>query len=364
MTTTTTWTFTDTFEGWIFDDISPSPCSGCTATRSHVAGAIRNDLTLPQIPTVAVYANNRIVDLEIPVVANDSIEFDYGAPSDADNTGFDVEIEFTDATTEKSSVVDTGSGTLTHTVVAASKTLDTITVTARRSTAGSPPPEQNFTVDVLEVRLITASPPPPITGSGERPLELDMDLETGAKIWSTVWDGGELQLREYSSALALQNTFSIATGTLITEIDSRQIYSTPYAPPFFGVASLDDIIYIFGRWDDGTLRHLQKSTNGGSSFSDIGDSGTWGDGWVGGFFADDANILYAFVNGGSRALYRSINAGSSWTSLSSLPFDVDPGGVSKHPDGRILISNRDAGAQTAAYAHHFRPQRPALAPIA
>jgi hypothetical protein len=121
---------------------------------------------------------------------------------------------------------------------------------------------------------------------------------------------------------------------------------------FSGDIFLDDVTFR----DDNTVIfplpvvHLKKSTDGGSNFTDIGDSATWGTGTVSAFIADDASTLFAFVDGGSRALYRSVDAGANWTNLSTLPFDVEAGGVSKHPDGRILISNRDAGAQTAAYA--------------
>jgi hypothetical protein len=184
---------------------------------------------------------------------------------------------------------------------------------------------------------------------GLRPLEMDVDLESGSRVWVTSWEDGSLFLKRLPSTLTTGVSFSFGAATE-NEVAIRTFYLSPYVPGFFGTASLNDIIYVYGRWNDGAVTHLEKSTDGGSNFTDIGDSATWTTGWVGGFFADDANTLYAFVNGGSRALYRSIDAGSNWTNLSSLPFDVDPGGVSKHPDGRILISNRDAGAQTAAYA--------------
>jgi hypothetical protein len=170
-------------------------------------------------------------------------------------------------------------------------------------------------------------------------LTEDIDLENGNTLYLTVWNGAslELQNRQKSSfsTVSKSSTFGAAS---VAQIQARTFWLGCYVPPFFGTASLDDIVYVHGRWDDGGVAHLAKSTDGGSSFSDIGDSATWLTGWVGAFFADDANTLYAFVNGGSAALYRSIDAGSTWTSLSSLPFDVDPGGVSKHPDGRILIN--------------------------
>lgn len=182
-------------------------------------------------------------------------------------------------------------------------------------------------------------------------LTEDIDLENGLTLYMTVWDGTSLALQNRQSGsfstVNIQKSFGAAT---IAEIQARTFWLGCYCPAFFGTASLDDIVYVYGRWNDGTVRHVSKSTDGGSTFTDIGDSATWLTGWVGAFFADDANTLYAFVNGASRALYRSLNGGASWTNLSSLPFDVDYEAVSKHSDGRILIANRAAGAQMVAYA--------------
>lgn len=214
-------------------------------------------------------------------------------------------------------------------------------------------------VGAFDFTLSIDTPPDRCSGSaaGERPLETDVDLEDGSRIWVTKWTESEfpgdtaLYLQKYDTSLVVQDAIQIMLTVTMAEVDARTYYISPYCPPFFETSGFGSIVYVYGRWDDGTVKHLSKSTDEGSSFTDIGDSGTWGTGWVGAFFADDTNTLYAFVNGGSRALYRSLDGGSSWTNLSSLPFDVDPGGVSKHPDGRILISNRDAGgSQSAAYA--------------
>lgn len=343
---TTIWTFTSNFEGWTFTDASTANAS---ASRSHVSGAIRNNMiVIVGAGTRRATARNNSPTLNVTVANLDTIALDFGASSDALSTRVVMTANYTDLTSEFDQVIgSSGAGTLTLTLTQ-NKVLDNIEIDYWVQESGGVG-SRNTNRDILEVRLTTAVA---FIGTGERPLELDIDLAGGSKIWATKWKNGGLYLDEFSSGLVLQNDFPIATGTTssVVDITNRTFYISPYAPPFFGTASLDDIIYIFGRWDDGGIEHLKKSVDGGSSFADIGDSGTWGADWVGAFFADDANILFAFVNGGSPALYRSINAGSSWTNLSSLPFDVDPGGVSKHPDGRILISNRDAGAQTAAYA--------------
>lgn len=345
----TTWTFTSNFQAWTFSDQS---IGGGTASRVHVSGAIETTLAIPTNPP-----NDRqgIGDHISPIlnatIANgDTIAFDFGPVTGTQTTtSFVITATYTDTTTEQvtyNSVSGSGTRSLTLTQ---SKTLDFFTIRYSISAGGVPTPARNAIRDLLEVRLTTATA---FVGTGERPLELDVELSTGSKIWVTKWKTGGLYLEEFSDDLTLQNSFPIATGTIssIIDVNNRIYYMTPYAPPFFGTADLDDIVYLHGRWDDGGVMHLEKSIDGGASFTDIGDTPAWGADWVGGFFADDANTLYAFVNGGSPALYRSIDAGANWTNLSTLPFDVDPGGVSKHPDGRILISNRDAGAQTAAYA--------------
>ncbi|MHC4397129.1 MAG: beta propeller repeat protein [Planctomycetota bacterium] len=339
----TTWTFDSGFEDWTFSDDSTANAS---AVRSHVPGAIRTTLQYDNIAVSrTALGTSKSPTLNATVQNGDSIALDYGNSSDGQVVLTRVTATYTDVTTETIFVINNGTATLTLTLTQ-NKTLDFIEFSHLIGDTGAG--LRTTYRDAFEVRLTTVIS----FNTGERPLELEVDLENGFKVWNTKWKDAGLYLEQYSSGLILQNVFPIATGTStsIPQINSRTYYMTPYCPPFFGTPNLNEIIYIFGRWDDGGVEHLIKSVNGGSAFSDIGDSGTWGGGWVGGFFADDANTLYAFVNGDSRALYRSTNGGSSWTNLSSLPFDVDPGGVSKHPDGRILIINRDTGAQMAAYA--------------
>ncbi len=349
----TTWSFTSDYEGWTFKDIgadiSVNPCPNCSASRSHVPGAMRTTLVVDSLPFVTAAGLHTSPGLGATIANLDTIAVDYGATSDASNTAILITATYTDDTTETTTVTDSGASTLTLTLTQ-NKTLDDITIRDARSTSGTAIGSTN-TRDILEVRLTSATP---FTGTGQKPLGVDVDLEGGDKIYVTLWDGdlaGDLLLKEFNSSLVLQNTYTIANNTAdIIDIYDRTFFLSPYTPAFFGTANLDDIVYIYGRWDDGAVKHLAKSTDGGASFANIGDSATWGADWVGGFFADDANTLYAFVNGVSPALYRSINAGSSWSNLSTLPFDVDPHGVSKHADGRILIANRINAAQMAAFA--------------
>lgn len=186
--------------------------------------------------------------------------------------------------------------------------------------------------------------------SGVLNLAMDIDLEYGTRLFFTTWENSTLYLRTHLISSLAQFAKTSFGGATSDDVANRTYFLACYAPAFWGVTGFGDYVYIFGRWNLGGVQHLVLSTDVGASFgSNLGDA-SWGAGWVGAFFADDANTYYAFVNGASRALWRSTDGGASWTSLSSLPFDVEAGAVSKHPDGRILISNRDAGGQTAAYA--------------
>jgi hypothetical protein len=193
-----------------------------------------------------------------------------------------------------------------------------------------------------------------INSGNLRLLGLDIDDENGTRVYVTSWTNElKFNLAQVTrSTLVIANELDISDAVSESDIDARNVWAHPHTPGFFGTANFGDIVYVHGRWlAGGSAEHIIKSTDGGASFSDIGDSVTWGTGWVGGFMAVDTNTLFAFVNNGANsALYRTIDGGANWTSLSLLPFEVDPGGVSGHPDGRILISNRDAGAAMVAYA--------------
>lgn len=333
--TITTWSYVSGEEGWTGNDDSTGDASA-TLTHSVPAAALRANMTVTGAGSQTVMAIESDT-LNIPIQSGDSVAWDFSGSSV--QVGKTLVVFYTDATNEFNTVSGTIPGTLTVNLTS-TKTIDFIRTQFDRLIGGG---SDTFTIDSDEVRLTTALSP------GVRPLGIDVDVDGGTKIWETVWGANTLFLREYSTALAIQIVASFGTATE-AQVDARTFYLSPYAPPFFGTAGLDDIIYVYGRWDDSSVTHLEKSTDGGSSFTDIGDSATWGAGWVGAFFATDSSNLFAFVNGAARALYRSTDGGSNWTSLSSLPFDVDPGAVSLHADGRLLISNRVAAAQMVAYA--------------
>jgi len=173
-------------------------------------------------------------------------------------------------------------------------------------------------------------------------LGADIDRHAGTSIYAIGFDGTSLLLQKRTiSTLAASVTKTLGATTL-AQIDAYTYYANVFTPPAtFGDAST---VYVFGRWTDGTVRHVQKSTDGGATLTDIGDSVTWGSDYISAFFATDANTLFAFRAGTTKALYRSQDAGSTWDNLSTLPFNVSRASLGS--DGRIAICNRDSsGAQ-------------------
>lgn len=220
----------------------------------------------------------------------------------------------------------------------------TASTTVRTSMVGGAGPLMDGDLDVTITKIIVTQETTLI------PLAIDVDVETGTQCYVTLWQSGNLVLQVWditSTTPTFTRSFIIGAATL-AQVEAHTFFVVPYTPAFFGTASFGDIVYIFGVFPGNV--HIRRSTDAGVTFgADIGD-GTWGAAEVGGFFADDASTLYAFVNGGARALWRSLDGGTSWTNLSTLPFDVDYDAVSKHADGRILIANQIAGAQMVAYA--------------
>jgi hypothetical protein len=149
--------------------------------------------------------------------------------------------------------------------------------------------------------------------TGQRALVEAIDQEAGTKIYLTSWEDGSLYL--YNRALSdLSQTSKVDFGAAgASDLTARSKYLVPYTPLFPDIASFGDYVYAYGRWDDGSVKHLALSTSAGGTGtfgSNLGDA-TWGSDWVGAFFADDSSTFYAFVNGASRALWRSVNGGST-----------------------------------------------------
>ncbi|MFX1301609.1 MAG: hypothetical protein ACFFDE_11880, partial [Promethearchaeota archaeon] len=190
---------------------------------------------------------------------------------------------------------------------------------------------------------------------GVRPLAMDLDSENSSRLYVTAWTGaGDIRLFRYDT-LNLDSApahFQVGQATDQEVFTSKTYYAVPRSPHLPGVAGFGDFVYLFGRWDDGTLRHVMLSTDGGGNFTDLGDGQWTGTAYrVGGFSAPDAGNLYAFLNAASPRLWTTVNTGSAWTDLNSIPFSVEHGAVSRHSAGDLefLIGSNAAGSVQAAW---------------
>jgi hypothetical protein len=191
-----------------------------------------------------------------------------------------------------------------------------------------------------------------VGGTGElRPLGIDVDDQDGSRIYLTLWRAGALYLQRRSAAsLALVTEYAFGAASE-AEVAARTYHISPRTPYYPGVANFGNIVFAFGRYDDGGVKHIAKSTDGGVSFVNRGDA-TWTTERVG--YLErlyDSQTLYAFLDAASPRLWRSIDGGLTWTNLNSLPFNVENESVSLAggAGAEFLIANNVAAAQMAAY---------------
>jgi hypothetical protein len=200
-------------------------------------------------------------------------------------------------------------------------------------------------IEIDTVRLDAASASIPEV----RGIWLEIDNEDGSLLWITTLSDGSLTLQQRDNEAGTVSTNYDLGAATTGEVDAKTYIAYCFTPGFD-----NDILFVFGRMQSplglANPEHIILTTDGGDTWSSVGDSATWGADHIGAFHSSDTTTLYAFRNGASRALYRSIDGGTTWSSLSSTPFDVEPGGLSVHPDGRMLIINTDAGPAMAAYA--------------
>jgi len=190
------------------------------------------------------------------------------------------------------------------------------------------------------------------TSTSVRPLAMDLDTEDASRLYMTAWTNGDLRIYNFSTAdlSATPTEYSLGAATE-GQINSRTYFAVPHTPHYPGTASFGNYVYAFGRMA-GAISHLGRSTDGISSFSDIGD-GTWTTERVGAFRPTEetgGTELYAFLNG-TPAMWRTQDSGASWSSLGSNPFGVEFEAMSRHwgGGGDFLIGANAAGSVQAAW---------------
>jgi hypothetical protein len=198
--------------------------------------------------------------------------------------------------------------------------------------------------DDVSIRMVS-----PI--SEVRPLAMDLDDQDGSRLYVTAWDGAALQLLVYNaSSMVKTDNYAFGSATE-AEMAARTYYISPRTAYYPGIANFGNIVFVFGRYNDGGVKHVAKSTDGGVSFANRGDA-TWTTERVG--YLErlyDGQTLYAFLDAASPRLWRSLDGGLTWTDLNSLPFDVENESVSLAggAGAEFLAAGNVAAAQMAAY---------------
>jgi hypothetical protein len=182
---------------------------------------------------------------------------------------------------------------------------------------------------------------------GSRPLAIDVNDYNSVYLWVTIFNAA-LYLQRYDSyslVAAVERAFGAATEA---EVDARDYFIFPHAPAYFTLGDFSNYVYVCGRYDNaGTAEHIALSTDGGLTFTDIGDA-AWTTERVGAMWTEDSNTIYVILNGSNR-LWRTTNGGAAWTDLNSVPFDVEHRALSRHANGRVLVSNNAADPVAVAY---------------
>lgn len=185
-----------------------------------------------------------------------------------------------------------------------------------------------------------------ISGGGgqSRQLGQDIDRHGGTNLYKIEWDGSDIVLlKRLVSDMSIDTQTTLGSATL-TEIDDRDYYARVFCPPsYFGNA---DTVYVFGLWNDGSDKHIVKSTDGGATLgANIG--GSWSGSFVSAFFAIDANCLYATiynVSTDAASFWRTQDGGTNWDKLTDLPGGFECVAMSLKDDGRLVMANRRASS--------------------
>ncbi len=185
------------------------------------------------------------------------------------------------------------------------------------------------------------------TFTGIRASNHSIDTEDGTHLYTGKWDTGTMYVtRALVSTLAQQQATSFGACTA-AEWDNKTYVLKVFAPPF----GTNNYVYAYGRWNLSGDENLRLSIDGGATFAaDIAPTITSGD-YISEMFGTDANTLYVFVASATpanRQLHRTQDAGATWASLATLPFNV--AGASLGGDGRLVIASSASGASQIAIA--------------
>lgn len=163
-----------------------------------------------------------------------------------------------------------------------------------------------------------------------RPISLAMDWEDGTYLYMTVWEGNALRLRVYNLTSGLPIlVHNIWLGNASrADIDARTYWACCKAMSDASVADYGQNVVVYGRWNDGAVRHIATSNDVGVTLVHIADAG-WAAEWVGALKWVAQNDIVCVLNNGAPATLERWN-GAAWTTLSNVDFDVDCGAMAMH----------------------------------
>jgi hypothetical protein len=181
---------------------------------------------------------------------------------------------------------------------------------------------------------------------------MDLDTYNGETLWVTVRSGSTLTLQKrYAPDISLTSSTSFGSATEV-QVAAKIRWIAPRAPHLPGVGDFSGYVYVFGRYDDGAVKHLAYSDDGAASFSNAGD-GTWTTERIGAMDITtiDGQSLVVILNAASPALWQSLDGGGSWNQINTVPFNVEADAMSRHwgENSELLIGNNTGSAQMAAY---------------
>jgi hypothetical protein len=107
------------------------------------------------------------------------------------------------------------------------------------------------------------------TSSEVRPLGIEVDSQDSSRIYVTVWDGTNLQLRVFNADMENQRSYGLGAASA-AEVAAKTYYAMPFSPHLPGNADFGDYIFVYGRMA-GSITHVAKSIDAGVSFSDVGN---------------------------------------------------------------------------------------------
>ncbi len=191
-----------------------------------------------------------------------------------------------------------------------------------------------------------------------RALAMDVDDEDGTRVYVTMSAGGALYLQNRAFAdLSINQELSFGAATA-AEVAAKTYYLYPHVASMPGTAGYGNRVYAFGRYNSGGVKHLAVSIDGGASATSIGNA-AWTTERVGAIAVDAAGqTVHAFLNSGSPALWRTLNGGTDWAQINTLPFSLEMEAMSRHwGDAKeILIGNNTpAGPGDLIAAYQSNP---------